>query len=239
MTPKLSKIVGVLFSICLGAAGVSAQSLLQDDFSDGNYTSNPVWTVSAGGWSVSDGALVSAGLVSNDYIGTKDFAAINNGVFSISIDVMFTSADVSGNNRIYLRMRDSTNGNAGYEVAIAQGTFNNTTFTALNGATVGSVVKASAAYTFSTSEYVNITWTRDSSGTMTVSVNGQEYMSVASSSIASFDWLQIGGRGFIDATTSYTYSFDNVQLSSIPEPKTAALFFGGASAFAACMYRRR
>jgi hypothetical protein len=242
MTSKTPKKIGILFSLCVGLIGVpqlASAQLLHDDFSDGNFTSSPTWTVSAGNWSVSNGAVVSGGLASNDYLGTTDFTAINNGAFSVSVDVKFSSADVTGYNRLYLRMRDSTNGGAGYEVSIAQGTFNNTTVNVIGGATVGTITKASSANTFSTTRYVNITWTRDSSGVMTVSVNGQEYMSVASSSISSFDTFQIGGRGFIDATTSYTYSFDNVSISSIPEPSTAAIFAGGVGAIVAGLYRRR
>lgn len=242
MNKTPSKILGGLFTLSLiGASHTAFGQLLQDDFSDGNFTSNPTWTVSTGTWSVSNGAVTDAGTtIANDYLQTKDFTAISGGVFSLSVDIKFDSTDVTGNNRFYLRLRDSTAGSAGYEVAIAQGTFNNTTFNTLGGATVGTVTKASTAYTFSTTDYINVTWTRDSSGKMTVFVNGSEYMSVASSSISTFDTLQIGGRGVVASpAATYTFSFDNIQLSSIPEPKTAAILIGGIGALAAGAARRR
>lgn len=236
------KVIGAVCAVSLAGLGhtLNAQ-LLQDSFSDGNFTSSPTWTVSTGTWSVSGGAVTDAGTtVANDYLTTKDFTAITNGVFSLSVDIKFDSSDVTGNNRFYLRMRDSTAGSAGYEVAIAQGTFNNSTFNLLGGATVGTLTKASTAHTFSTSSFVNVTWTRDSSGKMTVFVDGSEYMSVSSSSVSSFDTLQIGGRGVVASpAATYTFSFDNIQLSSIPEPRSAAMWFGGLSVFAATMYRRR
>ncbi|MFH1496641.1 MAG: hypothetical protein ABII82_02330 [Verrucomicrobiota bacterium] len=110
----------------------------------------------------------------------------------------------------------------------------------LNGATLGTKTNASSAFTFPTTSFVNVIWTRDSDGKMTVLVNGSEYMSVSSSSVSSYDTLQLGGRGFVSATpATYTFSFDNVQLSSIPEPRTAAVWFGGISALTVAMYRRR
>jgi|GEM_PF-2188599 hypothetical protein len=245
MSSPTSRVIGAFLAACFGLSPVSNAAsvhLFEDTFADGNYTANPVWLVSAGDWSVVDGAVQNAGLIENDYLTTRDFTPIANGVFTVSIDVKFSSEDVTGNNRLYIRMRDSGGGNSGYEIAIAQGTMNNSTVNVLGGATVSGVIRTSTAHTFPLDEYVNITWSRDSSGSMLVTVNGREYMSIAGSSISTFDTLQIGGRGLVKNTTaSYTFSFDNIRLSAStgPEPRPAAAVPGGAGALVAGTYRLR
>lgn len=235
------KVVGLLAFSALASVGVGsagAAVLFQDDFSDGNFSSNPIWTPTAGTWSVGGGAVMNDGTTSNDYLRTMDFAPVTDGVFSVSVDVRFTSSTVTGNNRLYLRMRDSTAGYAGYEVAIAQGTTANTTFTAISGATLGTQWKTTSPQTFPLDSYVNITWTRDSSGAMTVYVDGKEYMSISSSSVSRFDTFEIGGRAKITDGPTYTYSFDNITISTVPEPASAASLVGGTG-LALCFLRRR
>ncbi|MDR1280017.1 MAG: hypothetical protein LBK99_04270 [Opitutaceae bacterium] len=231
----------------LCASSAPAAVLLTDDFSDGNYTANPVWTVQTGVWSASDGVIQSAGTRDNEYLVTK-FSPITNGTFSISVDVRFDSTDAVGNNRLYLLMRDSSNGSAGYEVAIAQGTLNNTQIRAISGASVGTQTKATSAYTFSTTGFVTVTWTRTALGEMVVSIAGTEYMRVATSSVSIFDTFMIGSRSLVAATettseVAYTHAFDNILLTSpdaaIPEAKTAALLVGVAGLIGALLWRRQ
>jgi hypothetical protein len=222
-------------------ASARADVLLFDDFSDGNYTSNPAWTVTQGEWTVSDDAVHTAGTAANAYLRTQDFTAITNGAFTFTLDVKFSSSTVTGDNRFYLRMRDSTNGFSGYELAIAQGTMANTNINLLGTATIGTQTKTSSPYTFPLDTYVTITWERLASGAMTVYVGDQLYISVDASSIARFDTLEIGGRVGIGnpVTTIYHYSFTNIELSSVPEPGSLGLMLGGAGAFLLAAARRR
>ncbi|MFH1496639.1 MAG: endo-1,3-alpha-glucanase family glycosylhydrolase [Verrucomicrobiota bacterium] len=204
----------ILVWFLFGATSAVSEVILQDEFSDGNFTSGPAWTISAGSWSVVEGGVKNGAFSANDYLSTSDFAAITHGVFSVSVRVRFSSASVSGNNRIYLRMRDSTDGFKGYEVAIAQSTMANTLISGISGGTIGSQTKTTTPYAFPVDKYVTINWTRTRLGEMVVSVAGQEYLRVASSSISVFDTFQIGGRGLINDTTAYTYSFDKIQVET-------------------------
>lgn len=203
--------------------------LLEDDFSNG-YTSDPAWTVTAGSWNWTDGNdyITTAGIASNAYLRTTEFTPISTGIFTFSAEVNFSSLDVSGNNRFYLRMRDSTSGLAGYEIAIAQGTMANTTFTALGGATLGTQTKTTTPTTFGAGTWTTITWTRDAEGAMEVYVGDKLYLSISASSVSYFDTIELGGRVYINESTSYYHSFTNVQLSTIPEPGSLGLFAASA-----------
>ena len=52
----LISILLVLSSLCLAARQGSL--VISDQFSDGDYTNNPTWTVTAGSWDASGGILV-------------------------------------------------------------------------------------------------------------------------------------------------------------------------------------
>lgn len=214
--------------------------VLEDNFSNG-YTSDPAWTVNGGSWSWTSGNdfVSTAGTASNAYLATTDFVPIETGVFSLSVDVQFSSSTVSGNNRFYLRMRDSTNSLAGYEIAIAQGTMANSTINNLGTATKGTTTVTSTPYTFALDTWTTITWTRDAEGAMSIYVGDQLYMSTPSSSVGYYDRLEIGGRVYINETTSYTYSFTNVTLATVPEPTVAGLLVTGGLTTLLLRRRRR
>jgi len=240
--PKIAAALAVASGLFF-ASSARADVLLFDDFSDGNYTSDPAWSASQGTWSVSDDAVHTGGGTSSfTFLQTKDFTNITSGVFSLSVDVQFSSLTVVGTNRIVLRMRDSQNSSAGFEVAIAQGTMNNSGISAVSGATIGTQTKTTSPYTFPLDTYVTITWERTALGAMTVHVGNQLYFSVDTSSITNFkgfDTLDIGGRTYIDATTTYGYSFTNVELSTVPEPNSVGLLLGVGGVFLMVSRRRR
>jgi hypothetical protein len=240
---KASQIAAALaVASCLfHAASARADVLLFDDFSDGNYTSDPAWTATQGTWTVSDDAAHTSGSASNNYLRTQDFTKIENGTFTFSLDVKFSSSTVTGDNRFYMRMRDSANSLAGYEVAIAQGTMANTNINLLGGATITGMEKTNSPYTFPLDTYVTITWERLASGAMTIYVGDQLYMSVTDSSVSNFDTLEIGGRVGIGTpvTTIYNYSFTNIELSTVPEPGSAGLLLGAAGGAFLMAARRR
>jgi hypothetical protein len=225
----------------LTAAPVRADVLLFDDFSDGNYTSDPAWTVTQGAWTVSDDAVHTSGSAANVYLRTQDFDAITNGTFAFSLEVKFSSSTVVGDNRFYMRMRDSTSSYTGYEVAIAQGTMANTNINVLpGGATITGQTKTSSPYTFPLDTYVTITWERLASGAMMIYVEDQLYMSVTDSSVSNYDTLEIGGRVGITnpVPTIYNYSFTDIQLSTVPEPGSVGLLLGAGGAFLLVSRRR-
>lgn len=118
----------------------------------------------------------------------------------------------------------------------------NTGIGAVGGATIGTQTKTTSPYTFPLDTYVTITWERTALGAMNVLVGGQQYLSVATSSITNFkgfDTLDIGGRTYIDANTIYGYSFTNVELSTVPEPGSVGLLLGVGGAFLMVSRRRR
>lgn len=69
----------------VGSVILSSTTETEDDFSDGNFTSNPVWTVQGGGtWQVSGGRLTVSGALGFDYISTPSTQAYGSWEFDLA-----------------------------------------------------------------------------------------------------------------------------------------------------------
>ena len=71
--------------ICFMLAGAVSAAVLSDDFSDGDYTNNPAWTVEAGTFDASGGHL-QFGTGGGTAI-TLDFPAAANTAMSVSFKI--------------------------------------------------------------------------------------------------------------------------------------------------------
>ncbi len=204
--------------LCLIAiAGLHAALQFHDDFADGNYTANPVWTPanSSYPWTIStSGSLCYAtptGLRSWDLL-QSSITPITNGTFKVTAKVRFNSSTVqaAGLNQFQIKLFDSQNGYNGYKLAVAQGAMGN------SGIFGGpSYLPVSASYTFPTTDFVTVEWVRNAAGMMRVTLNGKPYITGTDTTYSRFDRIYLGVTAS-DATatlaSTQTVSFTDIQV---------------------------
>lgn len=196
--------------------------LLSDTFADHDYSQNPVWKSLRAGepWTVTSGAVGPGGNVIFDTLETQDFEQIADGAFDLCMKVRFESRLQDGNNRLFLRMRDSKSNRDGYEVVISQGTSNNVLLGEIGGAAISQKLKT-APFNFPPDDFVQIRWARDTHGTMKVWVGGDEYIDGTDTAFQKFDVLEVGSRSFIsegaNPPSGMRHFFSDIKLRKGPE----------------------
>jgi hypothetical protein len=189
----------VLASFHLGSVQADDAVLINETFKDQDASRNPAWKPmkNAEPWLVAEGAVVPGGTVIFDTLETQDFPPITNGAFDLTLKVRFESSLRDGNNRFFLRMRDSNSDRGGYEVVISQGTSNNVLLGAIGAGDAISQKVESTPFVFPTEDFVPVRWVRDAQGAMKVWVAGDEYLSGTDTGFQTFDVLALGSRSYI------------------------------------------
>ncbi|MBI5698446.1 MAG: hypothetical protein HZC29_08240, partial [Thaumarchaeota archaeon] len=181
----------------------SRETVLTDDFSDGDYTANPVWNVGSGTWAVTNGAVrTSASTANATLLSSKSFA----GNYEFSTDVNFNATSVVGglvfnaldaNNNYTLVLREKTSSSPDvqfYKVA-------NNVYTAL------STVKANGTDVFTSGNSYNVkVAVNNSTNSYTFFVNNSPIGLYTDANRTS------GSIGFYSNSATQVY-FDNANLT--------------------------
>lgn len=207
---------------CFSFLRAEDTSLLTDSFQSESTNLFLHWQPMKGSqpWVIENDGVVATGETIFDSLESKDFPAITEGAFDLNLEVMFESTISGGDNRFFLRMRDSESANRGYEVVIAQGTANNT-YIGLIGGGYSSKGLKSSAFTFPADQFVKVRWVRDLHGKMQVFVEDILYLELDDDLFSRFDRVVLGTRAFISEGDSgpsgLRHYFRNFELKRGPE----------------------
>ncbi|GAB2177618.1 hypothetical protein [Dongia sp. agr-C8] len=201
-----------------GGAAAPATKIFADDFSDGDYTSNPTWKVSAGTWAIDQGGT-NKGLVSkvrpqkvnlNNVLGAllsnqqgtaqNQFASIYTPVKipnAFSLKVTLTSKDKQGG--LNLGAYQGASGSTLYRMVYQPG--------AAPGIAIQKVTSAGATTLGSLNSIVNLEdgkphtllFTRDAAGKMAVKLDDKEVATATDTSIKG----DMAGLLFINSGGAY------------------------------------
>jgi hypothetical protein len=204
--------------------------LLFDDFSDANYTANPVWTVSAGSYKVDpkgphrglQSKIVPEGVqtgqkiqLGNITLGTLNTGAAGAGGHAsiytpvkisnaFRLEMVFTSKEKFG--RWDFGPYQGTSGNVAYRIAYFPGATPSVQL--LRVSSQGTTVLASynqALKLEGDKEHV-LVWTRDRNGMMHVAIDGQQLIAIADMNIKQpFD-------GFLMVNSGGTFSVRSISI---------------------------
>lgn len=212
-----------LLTTCAGSSLRADDAvLLSDTFADQDYSRNPAWKPLQSGqpWTVVDGAVVPGGTVIFDTLETENFEPITNGAFDLSLKVRFESGLQDGNNRFFLRLRDSKSDRGGYEVVISQGTSNNVLLGVIGASAISQKLETKP-FIFPPEDFVSVRWVRDAHGAMKVWVDGDEYLSGTDTGFQELDVLVLGSRSFMaegaNPPSGLRHFFSDVKLRKGPE----------------------
>lgn len=228
------------FFLATSMSAEAAGALFEDDFSDGNFTADPAWSSQSGAWSVVGGALRSTGYWNEIRLPQGTFSVAEDGAFVLQFDVAFDSASVTGNNRFSIQLRgtDSQNVAFGYTIAVANGTWDNTGMTSTKSFSLLS--RAATPPSFLANEPTPIRWERDAAGVVTLSVAGTVCWTYQTDpALVDYSSFWLFSRGNTAQVPDLLHSFDNFQVSSIPETASAGWVLGGMGLITACAWRRR
>jgi len=208
--------------------------LLFDDFTDGNYTANPKWTVSAGKYTldpkgphrglqskivpegVATGQKIQIGNITLGTLGTGQagpggHASIYTPVKisnAFRIEMVFTSKEKFG--RWDFGPYQGTSGNVAYRIAYFPGVTPGLQL--LKVTSQGTTVLASynQALRLEGDKEHTLVWTRDRDGLMHVAVDGQQLIAVADTGIKQpFD-------GFLMVNSGGTFSVRSIAINGRP-----------------------
>ncbi|MEX0809372.1 MAG: hypothetical protein WD044_11665 [Dongiaceae bacterium] len=208
--------------------------LLFDDFSDGNYTANPKWTVSAGKYTldpkgphrglqskivpegVQTGQKIQIGSITLGTLGTGQTGAgghasiytpvkISN---AFRIEMVFTSKEKFG--RWDFGPYQGASGNVAYRLAYFPGVTPGLQLLKVTAQGTTVLASYSQALRLEGDKEHTIVWTRDRSGLMHVAVDGQQLIAIADTGIKQpFD-------GFLMVNSGGSFSVRSIAISGRP-----------------------
>jgi len=196
--------------------------VFKDDFSDGTYGENPAWTEANRNlpWTIGqDGGrsfVEPTGKIPWDSLRIA-IPPLADGSFELQFDVRFRSEEVLGANRFYVILGNSEDSFRGYQLDIAQGTTNNCTLSRMGPDGSQPFAFISEKITFPENTFVRVKWTRRVDGTMSVTIDGQEYFSATDTAYSRFDRLTIGSVSPAQRTTAgnaFTQAFADIVLTA-------------------------
>ncbi len=196
--------------------------VFKEDFPDGTYRENPAWTEANPNlpWTVGQGGgrffVEPTGKIPWDSLRIA-IPPLADGSFELQFEVRFRSEEVLGANRFYVILGNSEDNFRGYQLDIAQGTTNNGTLSRIGPDGSQPFAFISEKVTFPENTFVRVKWTRRVDGTMSVSIDGQEYFSATDTSYSRFDRLTIGSISPAQRSASgvaYTQAFADIVLAA-------------------------
>jgi len=221
-----------------GAASTAAPTYVLrwgDDFNDGNYHSNPPWSVIAGDFQVVQGALQSSvgtetAPQSQEQMGREVITGVLGQVFgmqtgaagasrtaAISQDTGFSDAfrislRISGtpgsNARMNLGPYQGRNVAHGYRLVYEAGSSRPLSIVASSDSGVRTAVSSSSAPNLADGQWHKLVWSRDNAGQMLVTINDQPYLS------ATDRGLQGSNAGFSFVNQMGTWRIDDIAVET-------------------------
>jgi hypothetical protein len=198
----------------------AGQVFLYDNFSDGNYTANPVWKVSAGSWKV-DTKGASIGLSSDIGASTKN-KVTGNDVLKAILGVqeqqapqstyasIYTAAPIANTFKMTLKMTSATkNGplnigpdqgasaSSGYRLVYHPGKDTGLVLQRIVGNQVTQVGSYNDPINLEDGKVHEVLWSREASGKMRVYVDGQQVIIATDTTITGDldGWLNVNQGG--------------------------------------------
>lgn len=156
---------------------------LADDFADGDYTRNPVWTASGGPFTVDARGLTSNG---GGAIGTAK--RMPN---ALALTVTLKAGDKGGKLGIALGQGEAKN--AGYRLDVGAGQFQ---LHRLTGQGAQAIAKEGFPVDLADGQEHVLIWTRDADGRMQVGIDGKRHLVAQErSNLDPFDHLTVHSEG--------------------------------------------
>ena len=178
---------------------------LIDDFADGNYTSNPAWTVSLGAWTVAGNILRTATPTTIGKIFIPFTKTVGTWQYIYKADASWYNAQ---SNFFFMLSNDESNG---YRIHTYREGYTSQPVIYRLMKIVGGVHTAIGQWTGGTDiNFHTVRITRDSNGLMNVYIDGTLRITATNNEVTTSNRLLLsGGTGFGDG---YTY-FDDIYFS--------------------------
>jgi hypothetical protein len=205
-------------------APASGTQLFADDFSDGNYTSNPTWKVSAGTWNVDPNGsnhgltskikaqkvnlqnVLGAFLNQNSTQSQNEFASIYTPVKlpnAFTLKVTLTSRDRQGG--LNLGVYQGTSGSTLYRMVYQPGATPGIAIQKVTSSGATTIASSTGGYNLEDGQPHDLVLARDASGNMTVTVDGKQAASGKDTSLTGdmtgLLFVNSGGTYYIRSVT--------------------------------------